>query len=337
MRKRKLFSIATLAALALGSTINANASDVSLVAVDVAYEQDLITESDEDRTETVNTAVLLEDRFANMEARLSMIESQTVVAAPAPSACNSCPTPSSRIATNCVGKCTTYAGVELAILKPHTGALSITALGTTTNLTPAFDSDVSPRIFIGRELSNGLGFRATYWQYDHKTDDTAIGGLFTGLEIHALDLETTSRTQFYGSDVTVSAGLRYGNMELGLTVPGLGSAAYETEGVGPTFAAQMRRQLGSSNLHYFLGGRASILLTDSSLVIPGLVSLDADDTVTQVLELRSGLEARRRLGSNELVAQVAFETQNWQAGAIAGLVNPDVALVGPAFRLGLTF
>ncbi len=217
----------------------------------------------------------MSDRLTTIESRLAMIESSPS----AGTSCRSKVTPSMHVSTNSIGCPSNYAGFEFAILKPHVGALggSIPLLGAAGQLTSTFDFDVAPRVFVGRERADGLGIRGTYFQYDHKTDPSAIG-VITGLQLHTFDLEATSRTKFCGSDVQLSAGFRYGHLTQDLTLPGLGSLEFDSEGGGLTIGGQLKRDLGRTAWDLVIGGRGSILMTDNEASIPGLISAVAEES-----------------------------------------------------------
>lgn len=267
------------------------------------------------------------DQPSDLESRLAMVESQLA----RNEAVSSC-----RIFST-AGRSSLYGGIELSLLTANRGALSASLLGRpTTDITEPFDANVAPRLYGGYETARGLGFRTTYWQFDQNTDPSTAG-VVTGLEMHSLDLEGTMHTQFHRADVMFSGGLRYGKLELDTGLGGLGALAFESEGMGPTIAAQLSRGLGTSNVSVYAGGRASILLTDNEVSIPGLLSLNAEESSMQVLEIRGGLEHCRRLHNCNLVTQIGGEVQNWQPGAIAGIIAPNVALYGPAFNIGLHY
>lgn len=278
-----------------------------------------------------------DQRLSSIESRLAMIESTPTPLASG--ACKSCPINSSRISTNSLGCPTTYAGFELAILKPHTGSLggSIDPLNLSGSLTSTFDADVAPRIYLGREGARGLGVRGTYFTLDHDSDPSALG-ITTSLELDTLDLELTNRLRFCGSDFMLSAGFRYAKLQQDYTIQGLGSLGWESEGGGMTIGGQMRRGIGQSRWNLLISGRASLLLTDNELAIPGLISVVGEDSTMKIWELRLGVNRNFHLdcGAN-VVSEFALETQNWDSAPIAGLVGNDISLFGPVFRIGLNY
>ncbi len=45
----------------------------------------------------------------------------------------------------------------------------------TLNLVPfSFDYDLTPRVWLGYFGENGMGVRASYWQYDHNADSLTL-------------------------------------------------------------------------------------------------------------------------------------------------------------------
>ena len=100
----------------------------------------------------------------------------------------------------------------------------------------------------------------------------------------------------------------------------------------------MRRDLARTKLDFVIGGRGSLLMTDASANIPGLINLTGSDSTMQIWEGRIGVEyTRQTRGRMRIETQFAYEAQNWQTGALAGLISPNFALAGPTFRLGLSF
>jgi hypothetical protein len=320
-----------MAAIAL-STLAPISSAQEIVPVNVEeFAQD-------EATTLASTTLSFEERMRQLESRMSMLESGPT---PARTNCDSCPIPSRRIATNSLCHPRHYAGVEVAVLKPYTSSLSgglFPPFGPSGTLTPEYDYEVAPRVFLGRERSSGLGYRLTYFQFDHLTDDVGAFGITSGLEVHALDIDLTSRTEFCGSDVTLLAGLRYGYLKSNLNVPQFGSIQFQSDGVGPTIGAIITRDLGRTAWDLVLGGRGSLLLTDTDMTIPFIANVKASDSTLQIWEARIAARRVRQLNSGaELVTEFGFEAQNWQSGTIAGLLSPNFALAGPTFQIGVNF
>ena len=324
MRHTMVFRFLSLAVVAILSLPAAAQSlEQPVRPMDSSYDQGV---------ELGSSEVSFQDRIASLESRLGMVESR----GSGSSSCNRCPIPSTRISTKLKGCSTSYSGAELLLLKPHVGALSGNVLGAAGNVTNTFDYDLAPRIFMGRERADGLGFRATYFQYDHGNDPSGLG-VRTGLELHALDIEATSRTRFCGSDLMFTGGFRYANMEQDFSVGG-NALNLETDGVGLTIGTRMSRDIGNTGWDLIIGGRASFLLTDNDVSVTGLLSATSDESTTKVLEAQLAVSRTRELSNGaQLVSQFGLEVQNWEAPLVTSLLSNDISLFGPTIRMGLNF
>ncbi len=331
MRVYQSCCVAVMAAIAL-YTLAPVASAQNIVPVSV---EDI---GQHEATTLASRTLTIEERMHQLESRMSMIEAGPT---PARSSCDSCPIPSRRISTNSLCRSRCYAGFELAVLKPYTSSISgglFPPFGPAGVLTPEYDYEAAPRVFLGRERRDGLGVRLTYFQFDHLTDDVGAFGITNGLEIHALDFDVTSRTEFCGSDITFLAGLRYGYLESNINVPTFGSLQFQSDGVGPTIGAVVRRDLGRTAWDLVIGARGSLLLTDAELSVPFIANAKASDSTMQIWEARIGARRVRQLKNGaELVTEFGFEAQNWQSGSIAGLLSPNFGLAGPTFQIGMNF
>lgn len=277
-----------------------------------------------------------DQRLATLESRLSMIESNSVTPT---SVCQNRATPSTRVSTNSIGCPSTYAGFDFAILKPNVGTIggAIVPLNLSGNLTSTFDFEIAPRFYLGHERSDGLGLRMTYFQFDHRTDPSPLG-IVTRLDVQSLDLEATSRIKFCGSDLALSAGFRYGKLAQDYQIAGLGSLGLESEGGGLTIGSRYTRRIGRTHWDMTIGGRASILLTDNEIEIPGLLSVVGDESTMKIWEAQLGVSRTYKFSSRaDLLTEFSFETQNWDMAPIAGLIGNDITLFGPSMRLGLSF
>lgn len=285
----------------------------------------------------IRPVTLVEEADVSLEQRMAVLEQRLAAAESYPAASSNCdPIASSRLSTNCVGTSSTYAGVELAILKANVGALGGSIGGLAGTVTSDFDYEVAPRIILGHERHDGLGLRMSYWQYDH-TSGTSDLGVITGLELHALDLEVTNHVRFWGSDLWLSGGVRYAKMDQEYPVGG-GALQFQSEGVGPTLAAKLSRDLGRTDWDLFASGRASFVLTDNEVNIVPLAQIEAKESVMRVWEARLGVSRAFHLrGGAVLTSEFAYEVQNWDSAAVAGIIGNDIALIGPAVRLELAF
>lgn len=296
-----------------------------------------LTAGESDADAPADSDVSLAERLAAFESRLAMVESNP--ASIASRNCNTCPIPSTRISTRLKGCPTNYAGFEFAVLKPFVGGISgdIPPLNFSGTVTSTYDYKVGSRFYVGRERADGLGVRLTYFQFDHNSAASGLG-IVTGLELHTLDLEVTSRTKFFSSDVLLSAGFRYAKLQQDYGLQGLGSLGFDSEGGGMTIGAQMNRGIGCSKWNLVIAGRGSIILTDNDISIPGLLSVSGEDSTMKIWEARIGLDRKSQLtGRVNWIAGIALEAQNWDAAPIAGLIGNDISLYGPTFRLGLNY
>lgn len=241
-------------------------------------------------------------------------------------------------------------GVEGTMLKAHNNALALNVVAPPLALQvlPGTDYEFAPRVWLGYQFAGGLGFRATYWTYEHSVASANIPGLVTGLEATTTDLELTQTGSFCSWDLTTSAGMRYGRIENALTIP-LGAPPInllqEFEGVGATLALNARRPVGSGGLALIGGARASLLYGNNDATIDltgagigvGAVSLVADQQTLEIFELRLGAEWSRDLGNGaRFFTQTAYEAQVWNVAPIAlGLLDSQVGFSGLAFNIGI--
>lgn len=210
-----------------------------------------------------------------------------------------------------------YAGFEFVFAKPHykesfEATLVTPATGTVDLMPFAFDYEVSPRVWLGYEGSEGVGVRASYWQYDHSAHPVAMtpalgnaataqavtvifpatitaalpGDTLTAnnrLQLQTIDLEGTSRVHIGEIALLGGAGIRYARMDQSTTAAVTNSGVVTQqlnwsrrfEGVGPTFSAELRRPLGSWGLDFVSNARGAILFGNKDLsrfVSPGSLS-----------------------------------------------------------------
>jgi len=216
------------------------------------------------------------------------------------------------------------AGCTLVFAKPHykesfeATAIALPSMDSQL-LGFEFDYDLAPRIWLGVSRDDGLGVRATYWQYDHSAQDrsfafngatmysaqamtvifpayitTATPGdvlsLASGLEVQTLDLEGTQTVCVGRLQALVSAGVRYASLtqESSAWITNSGFTTQELRwsrrfsGLGPTVRMELRRPLGDFGLEFFGAGGGALLFGKKDLyrtVAPDVVSPDPD-TVT---------------------------------------------------------
>jgi len=254
------------------------------------------------------------------------------------------------------------AGADIAVLEPHIGTLGL-SLGDwgSSSMSPDFDGEIAPRIWLGYQGSGGLSGRMRYWQFDHNATGENIvsgltqgeGNLTLGLEAHALDFELAQEGCFRNWVFEIAGGVRYGKMEFAVGVsdlpeipesgciPDFGLAA-TFEGVGPTVALAARRPIGSGGLAFVVGARGSFLFGDTDVSGSGAASIvnhlgiELEEHLMQVWEFQVGGEwSRTTECGNRLFARAVYEAQVWEWAPALGLLGSDIGFVGPTFSLGV--
>jgi hypothetical protein len=187
------------------------------------------------------------------------------------------------------------------------------------------------------------------------------------------DLEATSRRETDGWAVTGSLGLRYADLEQrygfsrvnrGGTAGGVtfttdnevSSARHRYEGVGPTAAVEVMRQLGYGGLSLYGNGRGTVLLGrhhfDAETVASvratgGVGGVVATDTTTvgssgssrfvPIGEVEVGAQWARDLGAVTLIARAGFQLQTWFDAGTLTTTNGNIDFYGGNFLLGLMY
>jgi hypothetical protein len=200
-----------------------------------------------------------------------------------------------------------YGGFEATFLKPHFGSNNAyTVTNNTANTSSSavtdfkYDLEFSPRVFVGWNRDcDDLGFRATWWHFDHSANaatgnppSNGLGELTppsfgdvdlssnvptdsftatTGVNAYTLDIEATKATQFRAWQFGVGGGFRYARIEQDyvgvLSDSGddvLSNVAYEQsiQGFGPTFSLEAFRTVNCDS-GLFAKARGSVLFGDS--------------------------------------------------------------------------
>lgn len=144
-----------------------------------------------------------------------------------------------------------YVGFEFTFVKPRfeknvaftTFETNGTGADVFTETEFDYDLVLTPRVFLGWEHSDGVGMRATWWQFDNdadlitaspptnglgqithpgfadidisSTDPDDIFRASSHLNAYTIDLEATKATSFCGWDLGVAGGVRYAYAEQG--------------------------------------------------------------------------------------------------------------------------
>jgi hypothetical protein len=158
-----------------------------------------------------------------------------------------------------------------------------------------YDMNFAPRVFAGLQFADGLGFRSTWWQFDHDANSltaqppsngfgeitnppfegvdissnipTDVFTAGSGLNAYTIDLEAAKDSQFSSWNLGASCGVRYANIDQTYlaelrdatsVLRGRIQFNHRVEGVGPTMAVSSSLPL-TNNLDLFGRGRGSLL------------------------------------------------------------------------------
>lgn len=255
-----------------------------------------------------------------------------------------------------------YAGFEFTFVKPrfeNNVAFTLTesdGAGNDTISDAEFDHDLelTPRVYVGWKNTNGVGLRATWWQFDHESSpaagthpDNGFGNIThpafgtvnigttqlneqfqagSTLNAYTIDIEATKETSFCGWDLGVAGGVRYASAEQGYDAQLrsgadvlLGQIDYHQsiEGIGPTISLSASRQL-TRRTALFTRARGSVLFGD------GESHLQAGED----LDLTTSFSTTRIASRDDLLSiaeiQLGFK---WQGDRLAHRVfTPFVAV-----------
>ncbi|MEQ8847588.1 Lpg1974 family pore-forming outer membrane protein [Botrimarina sp.] len=202
-----------------------------------------------------------------------------------------------------------YAGFEFTFVKPRfsdnvafTTTESDGAGSDTLGDTPIdYDLELTPRVFVGWRRPQGVGFRATWWRFDHaaaalstsppangfglvdhpdfdgfdgvdlsSSDPTDSFSVASRLDAYAVDLEATHDSRLGAWEVGVGGGLRYASATQGYQAELRNSAGdlqgqidyqQSIEGFGPTISLSALRPV-THRAALFVRGRGSLLFGD---------------------------------------------------------------------------
>ena len=217
------------------------------------------------------------------------------------------------------------AGVEFTFLKPHFSGSNVafstlTSDGSTfetlTDTDFAYDTDLAPRVWVQAAVGANLGFRATYWQFDHEASpavanppangfgrishpsfgdvdlsttipDTQFDAN-TALNAYAVDLEFTKAAQVGCSAMQLGVGLRYAEAEqnyagqlqdAAAAVQGTIDFSHQINGIGPTVSLRSERPLTPRVLVFGLA-RGAVLFGEGESVLTAIEDQDLDTPFT---------------------------------------------------------
>jgi hypothetical protein len=261
---------------------------------------------------------------------------------------------------NCVTSCCSiesslYIGFEATFVKPRfesnqafTVMTSDGALFETFNeIEFDYDMEFTPRAFVGWQNCDGLGWRATWWQFDHSAADLSANPPANGfgeialppfgdvdissniatdtfsavsdLNAYAVDLEATKQTSFASWNFGVGGGIRYASSEqhyfaqvreTGNVLRDQVDYQHSIEGIGPTISIDACRPW-SRQLGTFCKARGSVLFGDGeSRLIAG-----------EDLDLANSFTTTRTTGRDDLLSIAEIQVGiRWQASQNRNLV-----------------
>ncbi len=217
------------------------------------------------------------------------------------------------------------AGIEFTILKPYfsNGNLAFTTLTSDGDTFESFadtefsyNTELAPRVWINVLGSGSLGFRATYWQFDHGATpaigtppDNGFGSIIppafggvdlsttipgsqflasTNLNAYTIDLELTKTAEWGSCGWMTGVGLRYAEVEQRYTSELRSDAdvlqstldfSHVVNGIGPTVSLRTERPL-TNCLSVFGVARGSFVFGNNNSLLIALEDQDLDDQLT---------------------------------------------------------
>ena len=240
-----------------------------------------------------------------------------------------------------------YGGVDVTFLQPRMSgaALRFIVASPDENLIESsYQSGL--RYAIGYRDKEGLGVRGRYWRYDNEFE--YVAAFFPaemGIQLDVADGEFTVSQVFLNWNVELGAGARYAKLEYSTSAPegpfGIGVLDYE--GVGPTIAVDVRRQIGNTSVSLFGNLRGSWLIgkiRNDTLLLTGPRGT-IDEEIMQVYENQLGLAWTRCLNDElDLEVRLAWESQYWINNALsddAFGIGTNLAFTGPTVAAELRY
>ena len=303
-----------------------------------------------------------ESRVAALESRLQQAESvqplgtvccdgATVGCGEAESCCD--------LSSCCSNPCGFYFGYDNVIVQPFFENNIAYDVQFPHNLFPNFekfvqfdwDTQYTPRIWLGYVNQCGVGFQVRYWEFDHATSRSITPGptdvveveietedhiLFlrpgTGetlvarheLDLDVYDFEATVQSNSQHGFVLYSAGLRYVEMDQrysAVAAPGRLVARHSFEGAGPTASITGNRFIGIPGLSLVSTLRGAIVYGDNFSAVndftngganPRTMLVNSGSEAIGIGEIQAGLRWSRQVHNGSILSLHAlFEGQYW--------------------------
>ena len=245
-----------------------------------------------------------------------------------------------------------YAGAEMPWLQVQNSAYSYER-DTDSFRTPHFGQHPSLRFWGGYESRGGLGFRASYWDFQDNTGQTVTRPDETQSQaviVYTVDLEAIQRARFHGFDILASGGVRFGGLEQSSSSsstnpsnPYTQSNTQDFDGAGLTFGGGLSRQIGHSRFNMYGNLRGSILFgdTDINRVYSYTWGSGEDGFMIQnqsvlIWETRLGLEYNHPTSYGNWFGRVGVEAQLWElaGGGFRESSSGGLGFFGPTFAVG---
>lgn len=211
--------------------------------------------------------------------------------------------------------CTWYGAFEVVFLRPYASE------GLLFNPASDIGFDPSWRVWFGRQLADGLGWRARYWEFDRGSGNV-------GAEFRTADLEFTQAVDYRYWTFLFAGGVRYAETSVNNSILNVIDVESGFDGVGLTVAAEAYRDLfGFANLRWATKARWSALYGNGKQEFAGIQFLTEDDVV-QVVELYVGPQYSRMTNAGTLTLGIGAEAQYWSNGV--SFDTQDFGFVGLA-------
>ena len=245
-------------------------------------------------------------------------------------------------------------GLEATYLKPllesRRAALPTDSSGLVDRGNFDYSVEAAPRILVGHEFANGIGFRTRYWQFDAEADpireqdfddDAEVIDLTSEMEAYTLDFEVTRKYDVGCWSLLPSLGLRHAAIanrfagwridadeddELFFNAQDIGR---RMDGTGITAAIEGRKQTGRANISLVWNLRGSAVwgnnkANGANFDLDAYDDLDIDtdtDVVTStdsdtllIGEAQLGLEWAHQLQCGTVWIRGVAEYQTWGLG-----------------------
>lgn len=239
------------------------------------------------------------------------------------SACDSC-------CDGCCDPCCRPAGIigsaEVTFLKPHTGI----GMGVVDDF--AFGYEVAPRVTVGYQGSDGLGYRLRYWEFNHtQRDPGGFANDEVAYDTYVVDLEfVDSMSLGCYWDASIFGGFRY--LEFGVEYNvfaangqiAAGSQSYGNSSIGLTLGGELRRCIGNG-LAAYVNTRTSLMMGDEKEFRvnvqngPAVLNDTELDNIYYIWEAQTGAQWTRELEmGGYLFFRAGVEIQIWDNMAGSG-------------------